>query len=224
MSRDESAIPPDMTSLMAHLRDDETNIADDHPYRQLTIGELTAKAKEGDSTAQTLLDDIPPVPDDHPIQKYWRNNKLLHSVPGTIQLAKEGDSHAAKLLLDIFIRQVGFFQRQLRYMDQRHSIQNVIDPDLLAYLCNCFREVCKGESAGVALNIRPGKEKRKRPKLNYKEIKEKVFVGRQVALCVRENLDRLGKKDLDSAFAEVANKLGVTISEARTSYNTYLKI
>jgi len=222
MSDDKPVIPPDMTSLMAHLRDDKTGIPDDHPYRQLTIGELTAKAKEDDSVAQTLLNELPEIPDDHPIREHWRNSKLLQSVPGRIQLAKEGDSYAAKQLLALFIRQVGFFQRQLGFMDKRHAIQTTLDPDLLEYLCDCFRKICEGDSAGVALHLRPGK--RIKPKLNYKEIREKVSIGSHVASCIDENMERFGKRDVNGAYAEAANKFGVSISTARDAYNDYIKI
>ena len=163
---------------------------------------------------KTEEQDSSSLADDHPIQEHWRNNKLLHSIEGTIQLAKEGDRYAAKRLLTIFVCQIGRYQKALNAENPYVPIPP--DPKLLEYVKNCLTATIAGESADIALNLRKGKG-RGRDKSNARQIGESVRIGYHVSEAMTRG------ESLENATINIARKFNVSESKAQKAYSRYMK-
>lgn len=165
--------------------------------------------------------DPPSLPDGHLMREYWRNRKLLHSIEGMIQLAEEGDRHAARQLLALFLHQAERYQETLNA--DNPYIPEPPDPRLLEYLADCLCETLAGESADVSLHLRRGKGGGGRNKLNSKEEAQKV----RMAFHMSDVLDRdesEPKMSKPTAEALTADEFHVSPEKVKEAYRKYVKI
>jgi len=143
------------------------------------------------------LDDLP---DDHPFKVLGRAQQKTYSIQGRIELAKEGDSEIARLIMTEFYNGV--------------IGKKPIPREINEYIAYCFWRILKGENPEVALNLKTGKSSR--PSLTHNERMKKFDMGFAVLVC-------MGKKNLslEEASAEVAEKWNVSPSTAEKAYKDY---
>ncbi len=119
---------------------------------------------------------------------------------GRIDLAREGETEIARLLL------VDFYNRVI----DKKTIPN----ELNEYIAHCFWRIFRGDKPEVALNLTTGKNQR--PPLTHHKKMERFWMGWKVLLCMgEENLS------LEEASAKVAEQLNVSQSTAEKAYKTY---
>ncbi len=160
-----------------------------------------------------MSDELPPIAEDHPIQEIWRLNRIIGTVEGKIELAKEGDAYAARQLLALFNHYV-----KRREKNPPWRLDKPEMPDaLIKYLADCFREILTGDSADKALHLKTGQ--RKRPPLTYDKKQERCRIGYYVSLYMdRESLT------LEDASLKAATEFNISPSTAEKAYKTYMVV
>lgn len=156
-----------------------------------------------------MADEKSPFPDDHPIQEHWRNNKLKRTTKGLIQRAKEGDKASAKQILRVF------WYQHVRELEDKGRFH--LDPDFRGYLADAFNAILNGESADVALNLKPGRGKKGRPKRDSDELERAVRIGYRVAQLWDH------ETTFEKAKALAAQEFSVSEELAGAHYDTYMK-
>lgn len=143
------------------------------------------------------LDD---APYDHPFKELGRTHRKMNRLEGRIELAKDGETDAARRLLIDFYTMAA----------SKETIPN----ELNEYFAYCFWRILKGEKPEIALNLKTGESKR--PSLSYREKWKKMELGYRVLMCMgRENLS------LDDASTKIAIESNVSQSTAEKAYKTY---
>ncbi|MDG4563196.1 MAG: hypothetical protein P9E88_18085 [Candidatus Competibacter sp.] len=143
---------------------------------------------------------IDDLPDDHPFKELGRIHRKMNTLEGRIELAKNGETEAARLLL------IDFYNKAI----DKKAIPN----ELNEYFAYCFWRILKGDKPEIALNLNTGENKR--PSLTYREKWKKMKLGYRVLLCMgRENLS------LEDASAKIAIESNVSQSTAEKAYKTY---
>lgn len=152
-----------------------------------------------DNTVSKLpIDDLP---DDHPFIELGRIHRKMNTLEGRIELAKNGETEAARLLL------IDFYNMAI----SKETIPN----ELNEYFSYCFWRILKGDKPEIALNLNSGENRR--PSSTYREKRKKMQLGYEVLMCMgREYLS------LEDASAKIAAKSNVSQSTAEKAYKTYM--
>ena len=160
-----------------------------------------------------MSDELPPISKDHPIQEIWRLNRIFGTVEGKIELAKDGDTYAARQLLALFNHYV---KRRTKNPPWRLDKPEVPDA-LIKYLADCFQEIITGESADKALHLKTGQHKR--PPLTCDKKRKRCRVGYHVSLYMdRESIT------LEDASSKAATEFNVSPSTAEKAYKKYMVV
>lgn len=164
------------------------------------------------------------IPSDHPIRRVWRANRKLSSISGKIELAKEGDTYAARQLLALYVTLV---RRRESCPSWRYP--DPIPPELESYIADRFAQILKlkgtaklAEKAGQALLITSGRKGG--CSLTSAQEQELSSIGYRVACVMEENLAKHGKELKTKAAAAVAKEVGVSMQTALNAYETYMKV
>lgn len=155
------------------------------------------------------------IPDDHPIRALWRNNELQQSVQGLIQLAREGDAHAAKELIAMFNFNGRKHIKNIEALGPHRAANDTTMKELLEYVFECFADVLNGEKADISLNLTTGKKGR--PKKNYSDMQKESRIGYHVVLQMRDE-----KITLEQACEDIAAREHVSAKFAKDAYIKYM--
>ncbi|MBW9271313.1 MAG: hypothetical protein K1566_16875 [Candidatus Thiodiazotropha sp. (ex. Lucinisca nassula)] len=162
----------------------------------------------------TKQSDKPSIPEDHPIQQIWNDNRKTH-----VDLAREGDRDSIKAVLN----QVKYCVSQSRREWESGSYLVApgehyrIPSELMDYLLDVFSEIGSNrQTPNDAFRWTSGGKGR--PKRTYK--------GRQmeVRLAVRsaDLIDELGKDNRNEAFELAAEEFYVSKSQAIQAHKKYI--
>ena len=144
---------------------------------------------------------IDDLPDDHPFIELGRIHRKMNTLEGRIELAKNGETEAARLLL------IDFYNKTI----DKKAIPN----ELNEYFAYCFWRILKGDKPEIALNLSAGKNER--PSLSYQQKWKRMWLGFEVLMCMgEENLS------LDDASVKIADKSNVSQSTAKRAYINYM--
>ncbi len=140
-------------------------------------------------------------PDDHPFKELGRTHRKMNTLEGRIDLAKDGETEAARLLL------IDFYNMA--------TSKETIPNELNEYFAYCFWRILKGDKPEIALNLKTGENNR--PSLTYRQKWKRMWLGYRVLICMgREYLS------LEDASAKIAAESNVSPSTAEKAYKTYM--
>jgi len=154
-----------------------------------------------------------PIPEDHDIREIWKLNRL--DTAGFIELAKSGDTAAAKYLMKLYVRirkrvleerSLGFYLPT--YPSETHVL-------LEEYILEALTLSCRTGDANKWFNF--GKPAN-RPKATYKEKQRHCDIGYRFARLREEIPSNERVKYL------VAQEFNISESEALRCYKKYFKL
>jgi hypothetical protein len=154
----------------------------------------------------------PPIPDDHAIHEIWKLNRL--DTFGLIELAKAGDTDAARCLMARYIH--------TKHLDQEAKQRGVTYPPnkhadaLEQYIIESIGISLRIGNANVGFNL---VEKRSsRPTSTFREKQKQCSIGYRVAVLI----DELPSKD--KAYLIAAKEFNISPGTVRRYYEKYIKI
>ena len=89
---------------------------------------------------------IDDLPDDHPLVELGRIHRKMNTLEGRIELAKNGETEAARLLL------IDFYNKAIS--------KETMPTELNEYFAYCFWRILKGDKPEIALNLNTGENRR----------------------------------------------------------------
>lgn len=153
------------------------------------------------------------IPGDHPIREIWELNKLNFN--GLIQLAKEGDKDAARLLLvryvDIKRQEEAEKERGVTPLgknDYRLAIEQ--------YILDSIKETLKTNDANKGFNLKR-KSKTKAP-ASFKAKRNQCDIAYKIARLIDEGLAN------DYAYEIIAKEVSLSKRTVIGYYKKYMKI
>lgn len=160
------------------------------------------------------MSDYPPIPEDHPIQEIWKLNRI--DVDGYIQLARDGDNDAAKVLLaryahllrqeqDDLSRGVKIINRG--YQEYKDKLEH--------YILDAIIDTLRVGDANYGFNLIHAKNHR--PKLTFRQKQQQCRLAYQVAKII----DSTQSENKGFEIAEI--ELGIKKSTCRAAYAKYMK-
>lgn len=157
--------------------------------------------------------DLPPSPEDHPIQEIWKIGGKLNNLQGLIDLAKSGDTDAALHLLHAF----SYRQLQRQEHPVEHKRQIIHTNLMLNYLAECFYSIISGIPADIALNLKISRKGR--PELTPTAKMKHCDIGHSVVACMNQE-----GLSLEEASEKVSKTAFVSASTVKKAYLKYMVI
>jgi hypothetical protein len=158
--------------------------------------------------------ELPPILEDHPIQEIWKINRL--DTAGLIELAKSGDTDAAKDLMSRYVRmrKLVLKERALGcYLPAYPCETHVL---LEEYILESIASSYRTGDANKGFNLK--NKERNRPKSTYKEKLEHCRIGYRVA-----ELRDILPSDSKARYI-AAKELGIKDGTLRNYHDKYAKI
>jgi hypothetical protein len=153
-----------------------------------------------------------PIPDDHAMHEIWKLNRL--DTFGLIELAKAGDTDAAKCLMARYSHK--------KHLDQEAKQIGVTYPPnkqadaLEKYIVESIRLSLSTGNANIGFNL--VEKKSSRPTSTFREKQKQCSIGYRVAVLIDQFPSR------EKAYLIAAKEFNISAGTARRYYEKYMKI